>query len=199
MKTRSYIAVGLSGLALLVSVISLWISAYRPAELGVDYLGITIGALSLLVTLLIGWNIYTAIDVKKNVSVLENKVSKMYSDFHSKITNTGEVLAKGIIANESQTILGLVMLYANNPDLDRYNHGLIIEYGLYLIDNHIKSGRIDRANEIVRIINDCLRGGGSVIKGRKEILSDIALSINGFNKLTDGNRLMTNVLNLKTL
>lgn len=36
-----------------------------PCVMGVDYMGVIVGILSLLVTVLIGWNIYTVVDFNR--------------------------------------------------------------------------------------------------------------------------------------
>lgn len=57
-------ALGLSIVAMTIAIIATCIAAYRTPELGFDYQGVIVGILSLLVTVLIGWNIYTFIDIK---------------------------------------------------------------------------------------------------------------------------------------
>ena len=55
-----YIIVAIS---LIVSIISLCNSL--PRTDGLDYIGVIVGILSLLITMLIGWNIYTVVDFNK--------------------------------------------------------------------------------------------------------------------------------------
>ena len=43
-------------------------------DLGFDYLGLIVGVLSLLVTILIGWNIYTLIDFDSKINKIVNKI-----------------------------------------------------------------------------------------------------------------------------
>ncbi|WP_276789520.1 hypothetical protein [Paraprevotella xylaniphila] len=43
-------------------------------DLGFDYLGLIVGVLSLLVTILIGWNIYTLIDFESKINKTVNKI-----------------------------------------------------------------------------------------------------------------------------
>lgn len=50
--------------ALILSITSICISAWRSPELSFDYQGVIVGVLSLLVTVILGWNIYTVIDIK---------------------------------------------------------------------------------------------------------------------------------------
>ena len=49
----------------------------RPNELGFDYTGVIVGILSLLVTILLGWNIFYALEFKKDMlSKLEENECK---------------------------------------------------------------------------------------------------------------------------
>lgn len=57
----------ISLLALLVSIITLCLVKPHCSELSFDYQGVIVGILSLLVTALIGWNIYTTIDLKGKI------------------------------------------------------------------------------------------------------------------------------------
>lgn len=58
------------GLALSIVAIIFCICRIFPRtyNLGIDYIGIIVGILSLLVTILIGWNIYTVLDIKCTIS-----------------------------------------------------------------------------------------------------------------------------------
>lgn len=64
MKTR-IISILISSLALICSVVALCFVAPRSWELSFDYIGVIVGILSLLVTVLIGWNIATALNLKE--------------------------------------------------------------------------------------------------------------------------------------
>lgn len=61
----AWIALVVSGIAIIVSVIAICIACPHIPELGFDYQGVVVGVLSLLVTTLIGWNIFSIIDIKK--------------------------------------------------------------------------------------------------------------------------------------
>ena len=60
----AWIALGLSVIAIIVSIIAICIACPHVPELGFDYQGVVVGILALLVTALLGWNIYTLIDMK---------------------------------------------------------------------------------------------------------------------------------------
>ena len=76
MKNKNYLALGISVIALMVSIIAICVAGYRAPELSVDYLGVIVGVLALLVTVLIGWNIYTLIDIDR----IRKEISKSRAD-----------------------------------------------------------------------------------------------------------------------
>ena len=82
MKIKSiYVSFLISGIALAFSVISLCNS--RPRSLGIDYLGIIVGSLALIVTALIGWQvvhyIYSASAVNNQINKAVVAVAKDFS------------------------------------------------------------------------------------------------------------------------
>ena len=64
MKTK-IISVLISSLAIIYSIVALCLVVPRSRELSFDYIGVIVGILSLLVTVLIGWNIATALNLKE--------------------------------------------------------------------------------------------------------------------------------------
>lgn len=70
--------------SLLVSVISLCVAAYRSPNLDFDYMGILVGILSLLVTILLAWNIYSVIDLRS----IKKEFEDMQVDYYMKVQNT---------------------------------------------------------------------------------------------------------------
>lgn len=74
----------------ILSFISL--SQGHPRVLGLDYIGVVVGVLSLLVTALISWQILTLIDIRKirdnfdaRDKELSVKIEKIYVDFYNSI------------------------------------------------------------------------------------------------------------------
>lgn len=74
---KEHIPYYISILSLIVSGIAIGVSCYRTKELSMDYMGVIVGILSLLVTALLTWNIYTVIDVKSIREDYEELKSKM--------------------------------------------------------------------------------------------------------------------------
>lgn len=76
-----YTALTSSGVAIVISIIAICFSCPRNSGLGFDYQGILVGVLSLLVTVLIGWNIYTFIDIKEE----SQRINKFRTEIENKI------------------------------------------------------------------------------------------------------------------
>lgn len=66
MKKYTSIIIGIVSLAF--SVVAVCVACWRSPELSFDYQGVLVGILSLLVTVLIGWNIYTTIRIEGRIS-----------------------------------------------------------------------------------------------------------------------------------
>ncbi|MEG1007241.1 MAG: hypothetical protein RSO15_13315 [Bacteroides sp.] len=77
MKKESW-ALILSGMAVLISIACCFI---KIEPISYDYMGVLVGILSLLVTVLIGWNIYTFIDIKGT----SQRIDKFRTEFEEKI------------------------------------------------------------------------------------------------------------------
>ena len=56
-----------------ISIMALLISVIRCEPLEADWISILIGILSLLVTILIGWQIYTVLDIKRTINEIKSK------------------------------------------------------------------------------------------------------------------------------
>lgn len=78
---KENIALGLSSIAIAVSIIALCISAYRTPELGFDYMGVLVGILALLVTILIGWQVFNAIQMQTTLREINSRMNKEIDDY----------------------------------------------------------------------------------------------------------------------
>lgn len=76
----------ISGLALIVSGTIAFLYLPSPPHVDFDYQGLLVGILSLLVTVLIGWQIYNAIEVNKKVNNI-NKVAERAAYNENKLYN----------------------------------------------------------------------------------------------------------------
>lgn len=74
MKQCSF-AIILSGIAIFFGLVAIYTT--RPYNWDLDFVGGIIMTLTFLVTLLIGWNIFTALDLKRKVENMEKDVPKI--------------------------------------------------------------------------------------------------------------------------
>jgi hypothetical protein len=64
-KYRNIVILILSVISTIISIIAICRVCPNTSELGLDYQGIIVGILALLVTVLIGWQIFSVIDIRK--------------------------------------------------------------------------------------------------------------------------------------
>lgn len=86
-KYRNIVILILSVISTLISIIAICRVCPNTSELGLDYQGIIVGILALLVTALIGWQIYISINVKEELKEIlvfrkeiSNKINEKYSE-----------------------------------------------------------------------------------------------------------------------
>lgn len=88
---KSYWNNCLSIAAIICSVVAICVSLPPAPELGMDYIGVIIGILSLLVTMLIGWQIWNVIAIDKKI---DDKITQVNNSLRAEI----DVTKKDLIA-----------------------------------------------------------------------------------------------------
>jgi hypothetical protein len=142
--TKKNVGVWLSMFALIVSIINvLVVCIYNPrAEVEVDYQGILVGSFSILVTVLIGWNIYTAVDIKKEVKRFHDELEHQHYSIESKTALS--IMYIFMQLRDSLTEENNDMKYRIN-----YLNYCIVFYGLQELLYHQKSkGNITEDNTL---------------------------------------------------
>lgn len=61
--------------SLVMSIIAIFVACYRTENLGFDYQGVIVGVLSLLVTALLGWQIYSTIAMEERVRKIADTIA----------------------------------------------------------------------------------------------------------------------------
>lgn len=85
-KYRNILSLALSVTAIAISIIALCRVYPNTSDLEMDYQGIIVGILALLVTVLIGWNIYTLMDfnsARKYVDDMKMGIDKQEMDIYT--------------------------------------------------------------------------------------------------------------------
>lgn len=131
----------LSGVALLFSIVAILVAYFRCEPMTADWMGILVGILSLLVTILIGWQIYSVMQVErkmndtmtKAIDNMNDTIVKAIDDISTKIDKHTEASKEEAIG-ASLFNLGQVMFYNGS-----YEHAL---------DNFIKAVKAINKSEM---------------------------------------------------
>lgn len=70
-KFLSYTQTALSLIAIVLSIVAICVTYPRSEDSGLDYIGIIVGILGALVAILIGWQLYNALNLKELVNQTE--------------------------------------------------------------------------------------------------------------------------------
>ena len=137
------IAIVASIISLLLSVAAVCRSYCRTEELGVDYLGIIVGVLAILVTCLVAWNIYTIIDVKSEIKKMKDEQNAFIISMEEKedaiskrVYHTQAGIHKTAVSFKEQFL---------NPKKERFSTSIIIDM-IAAIDALSKAGRYGEAD-----------------------------------------------------
>lgn len=169
----------LSGVSLLVSVIAICMAGYRTPELGFDYQGVIVGILSLLVTVLIGWQIYSILDAK-------NIVSNMKQDVISMAT-----------AADKQAHQLSATVYGALADFYRYRDEYVYEYfynSLLALKYSYDIMNIGVCNAYVRVLNEHFPVNKPISNFQKSMLLNVMESIKDDNTITNMETLRNNII-----
>lgn len=188
-KYGNTITLILSAISIMVSVAALCRTYPHTSDLGMDYQGVIVGMLALLVTILIGWQIYTAINVKeelKDIKDLRREINKQERDIYIRSTN-----------NLFEFQSAMFMMYDNkkeksNSDIFQlYLHGISSIY-------HLCS--LGKQNECTSIVNILIARKSILIsekfqKEQIDSLMDILLSAMDISKVENA-VLLVNLLSV---
>lgn len=171
-------SIWISGTSLLLSVIAVCVAAWRSPELSFDYQGVIVGVLSLLVTVLIGWNIYTLVDLKS----LRNKMQEIV-DGTSKHINGNMTIVEG-----ANLMIYHYLMTGKDPLGLEFR---FINHGIACIMNASQYGDILTCNAIVKVMLECIVYPEKItitVQGKNDILKLISLvrnadKIEGFLEL----------------
>ena len=169
-------------------IICLCVLCYRLAyvnNLGFDYLGVIVGILAILVTILLGWNIATALDIKEEWKVFQDKQSKERDKQNKEYKNLREQIEKLDNENkalQSDMIMAMVLSFdatakvyiskqnwegALNACLQALNHSIVD------IMTNLRLGNIEKIRrqiiEILYIGNNPRNPRGINFADRREI------------------------------
>lgn len=143
-KYRNTITLILSAISIMVSVAALCRTYPHTSDLGMDYQGVIVGILALLVTILIGWQIYTAINVKeelKDIKDLRREINKQERDIYIRSTN-----------NLFEFQSAMFMMYDNKKEKSNSDIFQLYLHGISSIYHLCSLGKQNECTSIVNIL-----------------------------------------------
>lgn len=160
MKKEGKISLIISLIAIVFSIIA--ICHIYPRELGLDYLGWIVGILALLTTILLGWNIYTIIDIKESHNRYINIINEVDISQHKVLSvqeHANWMIYHQLLLNNDPCGLEFRFLY----------HGVACVYHTSMIEEY------ETCSLITRTINDCLTNPQAVKLSKSNKLQVIKL------------------------
>ena len=157
--------------AIICSVVAICVSLPSVPELGIDYIGVIVGILSLLVTMLIGWQIYNVITIDKKI---RDEVNKAKSSFIKEIE---------VIKDSSYIALQKLQFKTELINLNSYmskgNFGQAIESLKSLLDSAIIINETDFFRETAQVISNTKKELNDIYSfpDHRRILDDIFIEI----------------------
>lgn len=138
-------SIWISIVSLLLSVIAVCVAVWRSPELDFDYQGVLVGVLSLLVTVLVGLNIYTLVDFRKKESMVDEKIKL--------ITESLSNLNKAELSTSATTEHAISFLYYSLMGL---KDPLGLEYR-YLYHSLISLSKVSQLDD-TKTCNEIVKG-----------------------------------------
>lgn len=168
-------SIWISIVSLLLSVIAVCVAVWRSPELSFDYQGVLVGVLSLLVTILVGFQIYNSIDVNRKMAEIE-KVSRDTARIES---------SKSIHATKS--------CMHTREGIESYNNHFVTiaidEFMIALQEGVLSedSDMLEQPYHYLMMIMQGNKNGYPILKGEKDkyinILSSVQICKSDMNKL----------------
>lgn len=150
---KSYWSNCLSITAIICSVVAICVSLPSAPELGIDYIGVIVGILSFLVTLLIGWQIWNVIAIDKKI---DGKVKQTSDSLTESINVTKkemiEYIEKANEKSQTEIMTSLLFIQGDNFLFKSQFENALLRY-LDVISDIIEKPYIENYSDA---INACI-------------------------------------------
>lgn len=152
-RIKSYWSNCLSIAAIVCSVVAICVSLPSAPELGIDYIGVIVGILSLLVTMLIGWQIWNVIAIDKKI---DGKVKQTSDSLTESINVTKkemiEYIEKANEKSQTEIMTSLLFIQGDNFLFKSQFENALLRY-LDVISDIIEKPYIENYSDA---INACI-------------------------------------------
>lgn len=153
-----------------------------PNETGFDYIGVIIGVLSLLVTVLMGWNIYSVIDMKYMKKQIEEISVGAFSNLHKNMA----------ISEQTNFMLYHYLLLRKDPLGLEYR---LIYHGIASLYHTSMFGDINMCNVIVKGLLECIAHPDQIIikENKKNEILLLVAGVKNANKIEQFSELVNKI------
>ncbi len=152
-RIKSYWSNCLSIAAIICSVVAICVSLPSAPKLGIDYIGVIVGILSLLVTMLIGWQIWNVIAIDKKI---DGKVKQTSDSLTESINVTKkemiEYIEKANEKSQTEIMTSLLFIQGDNFLFKSQFENALLRY-LDVISDIIEKPYIENYSDA---INACI-------------------------------------------
>mgnify|MGYP000932167429 CR=1 FL=1 len=134
---------GISITALVIALVALGFSLFQNRGMQWDSVMFAVAMLSGLVMFLIGWNIYSLIDLRnfrKEISDILDKQREEYVDLSSRVN-------KGAIGVNNSLMISMYMIYDDKNKVTR--EFCFVDYGIKAIGGYLRQGNVEGAQRVV--------------------------------------------------
>lgn len=171
-------------LSIILSIVAICIAAYRTPELTFDYQGVIVGALSLLVTVLIGWQIFNTLNFKKDIQDVK--------DAKNTIIYNSEL-------NAIQTYMSLSEYYGKEIGIRPMNeHGYrYIYFNLSVILHASIIGEYTTCNTYVKVLLETVTEEVKLRKADKDNIFKLISMISNTQRIENFPDLLNRISRLK--
>lgn len=163
----------LNYIAIMISVSTLFLVWFRLEPITMDWMAILVGVLALLVTVLIGWNIYVLIDFKKSIENAEQKHNILVAHTES----------------------SLLIMYTTNADFSHEKGDLfgLINNSIFAIQIAIQINNIQLAETLLKRVLEVAPKKIYMNSFEKSMLTKAMYSVKNW-KLVEGYKEFENVI-----
>jgi hypothetical protein len=162
MKNWNYISIVISTFAIVLSIIA--ICNVYPRELGIDYLGLIVGVLALITTILLGWQIYILFDIKS----IKEDVSKRDDYIYIRSEK-----------NFAEMHMGMLLHYCNKELKSSNDSFFLAHHGTSAIIHLSRIGDVPKCVDVISLIllhSEDLKSM-KISQTQKDALNELLLSI----------------------
>lgn len=165
----------ISLIAILISIATILLVFSRVRPIGIDYFGSLVGVLAILVTILIGYQIYNSLDIKNKLNEFEKTEDRISVEL--------ERLDMDLTRSRLKSTLSAIYLSSTQlKDFDLILTGAhMIDMFMDAIKLNIKIGDHESANNLIDMVLDRFPRGYNMYQSIREDLIKKALEIPSTN------------------